>query len=133
MGLTDDISGLLSTQGFTAATIFSGGDLPERPHRALSITQTAGFGSEHTFGSLAGAAPVERMRCQVRARATDYAAAESIMNTAHAILDGMRVRGMNGRLYQWINGASTPYHIGSDDEGRPIFACNYEIGRSLTT
>lgn len=133
MGLSDDISGLLSTQGFTAATIFSGGDLPERPHRALCIAQTAGLGSEHTFGSLAGAAPHERMRCQLRARATDYTTAETIMHAAHALLDGMRQRGMNGRLYQWITAASTPYYVGTDEEGRPIFACNYEIGRALTT
>lgn len=132
MGLADDIKGLLSTQGFSAASIFCG-DLPERPPRALCVTQTAGFGSEHAFGSVAGAAPLERMRCQLRARATDYATAETVMNGAHALLDGMRTRGMNGRLYQWITAASSPYYLGTDDEGRPVFACNYEVGRSLTT
>lgn len=132
MGFAEDVSALLSTQGFTAATIFCG-DLPERPPQALCVTQTAGFGSTHAFGTVAGAGPVEKMRCQLRARATDYSTAETIMNTAHVILDGMRARGINGRLYQWAMGASTPYYIGVDDEQRPLFGCNYEIWRSLTT
>jgi hypothetical protein len=55
------------------------------------------------------------------------------MSAAHSLFDGMRTRGMNGRLYQWITGASTPYYIGVDDESRPLFACNYEVARSLTT
>lgn len=132
MGFADDISGLLSTQGFADASIFCG-DLPERPHAVLCITQTAGGGSTHAFGSLAGAAPLERMRCQIRSRAEDYVAAESIINSAHAFLDGMRPRAMNGRLYQWITSASTPYYIGVDEEGRPLFGCNYEAERTRTT
>jgi hypothetical protein len=132
MGFAEDVSALLSTQGFTAASIFCG-DLPERPHQALCVTPTAGLGSLHAFGSLAGAGPAERVRCQLRARATDYQTAETIISSAHSILDGMRARATGGRLYQWARAASTPYYIGTDDEGRPLFACNYELTRSLTT
>lgn len=132
MGFADDIADLLSTQGFTSANIYRG-DLPERPHSAICVTQTAGQGSDHAFGSVAGAAPVERMRCQLRARATDYTTAETIMSAAHALLDGMRPKGINGRLYQWIEGNSTPYYIGLDEEERPLFGCNYIVHRSLDT
>lgn len=132
MGFAEDLSSLLSTQGFTASSIFCG-DLPERPHQALCVTPTAGLGSLHAFGSVAGGAPAEQVRCQLRARATDYTTAEMIMNAAHSILDGMRARAMNGRLYQWANAVSSPYYIGTDAEDRPLFACNYELVRSLTT
>lgn len=132
MGLASDISGLLSTQGFTSASIFIG-ELPERPATALSILQTAGLGSQHTFGSAAGTGVHEQCRFQLLARSTDYETGESVINTAHLLLDGMRPRGMNGKLYQWITAVSTPYYIGLDDEQRQLFSCNYDVLRSLTT
>ena len=132
MGFADDIADLLSTQGFADATIFRG-DLPERPDLALCVTPTAGFGSVHTFGSTVGLAPEERLRFQVRARALTYAAAESLIDAAHSKLDGLRQKGINGRLYQWITAAATPLYVGQDDEGRPLFACNYLVSRSQDT
>lgn len=132
MGFAADIRDLLSTGGFADAPVF-GGDLPERPHTALCVTQTAGLGSTHAFGGVAGSPTVEHMRFQLRARATDYSTAETVINAAHAIVDGMRTKGMNGRLYQWITGDTTPFYIGLDEEDRPLFGCNYAARRSLDT
>lgn len=132
MGLAEDIRGFLSTQGYTAASVFCG-DLPERPQKALAVIPTAGLGSMHTFGSVAGAAPLEHLRFQLLARATDYPEAETVAILAHAILDGLRTEGMNGKLYQWISGVSAPTYLGLDDEERALFSCNYDVQRSNTT
>ena len=132
MGFASDIMDLLSTGGFTAASMF-GGDLPERPATALCITQTPRQGSQHTFGSTVGAPPLEYLGFQLRARSTDYAGAETVMTAAHAKLDGLRDRAINGKRYHFIAGSSSPYYLGLDEEKRPIFACNYDVKRSLST
>jgi hypothetical protein len=70
---------------------------------------------------------------QIMVRSTGYAAAETLMASVHAKLDGLRNKGMNGHMYKWIEAASTPYYLGLDDENRPLFACNYSVRRSSTT
>lgn len=132
MGFAGDIIDLLSTGGFAAATVF-GGDLPERPHKAVCVTQTAGPGSTHTMGSTVGSPVLDSLRFQLRARALTYAEAESLMESVHNALNGLRNRAINNKKYQWVNGASSPYYIGTDDEERPIFGCNYNVERSYNT
>ena len=130
MGLATDIMDILSTGGVSTPKF--GGDMPERPVIALCVTQTAGLGSTHTMGSLVGAPVLESMQFQVRARAADYASAETIMNNAHSKLDGLRSKVINGQHYQYIASLSTPLYLGTDEEERPLFACNYRAQRTLT-
>lgn len=132
MGFAADILDLLSTGGFTAASAF-GGDLPERPASALCVTQTPRQGSLHAFGTTVGAPALEYLGFQLRARATGYTAAETIMLAAHARLDGLRDKVMGGRLYHYVASSSSPYYLGLDEEQRVIFACNYDVKRSIST
>lgn len=132
MGLTGDLIDLLSTGGFVACPIY-GGDLPERPPRAIVVTPTIGLGSTHGMGGVAGSPLLESLRFQVRARAEDYATAESTMDLAHAILNGLRRRAVNGKTYQFAQEAGTPFYVGLDEEERPLFACNYSVLRTRST
>jgi len=132
MGFATDIIDLLSTGGFVASPVY-GGDLPERPHKAVCITPTAGIGSTHTMGSTVGSPVLDSLRFQLRARALTYAEAETLMDTVHSALNGLRNQAINNKRYQWIDGASSPYYIGTDDEERPLFACNYNVERTNNT
>lgn len=132
MGLADDIRDLLSTGGMDVTAVFCG-DLPERPPACVVIVQTAGPGSTHTFGSAVGVPPLEGLGFQLRARAAGYVAAETAILAAHARLDGLRDKAINGKRYHWVAANSSPYYIGADAEARPIFACNYQVKRSLST
>ena len=131
MGFADDIADLLATGGI-ATSIFRG-DLPERPNVALCVTQTAAPAGQHTFGSAVGASPLAYRRCQIRCRADGYASADTMMQSVHAALDGLRTRTVNGKTYLWITGDSSPYYIGTDEQERPLFACNYTAARSHGT
>ena len=133
MGFADDVRDLLSTGASPVLADIFCGDLPERPAAAVCVAQTAGIGSTHTFGSLAGQAPFERLRCQIRARAADYLSAEALITSVHERLDGLRNEGMNGKLYQWIAGTTSPYYIGLDQAEQPLFGCNYDAYMTRTT
>lgn len=133
MGFADDVRDLLSTGVSPITAEIFCGDLPERPATALCVATTAGFGSTHTFGSVAGQAPFERLRCQVRARAGNYLAAEALITSVHTRLDGLRNEAMNGKLYQWMVGTTTPYYIGLDEAAQPLFGCNYDAYMTRTT
>lgn len=133
MGYADDIRDLLSTGLSPLESDIFCGDIPERPAKAVCVAQTAGLGSVHTFGSVAGQAPFEQLRCQIRARAADYLTAEGLINAVHERLDGLRNEGMNGKLYQWIRGTTSPYYIGLDEAGQPLFGCNYDAYMTRNT
>lgn len=55
------------------------------------------------------------------------------MNTVHERLDGLRNEAMNGKLYQWMVGTTTPYYIGLDEAEQPLFGCNYDAYMTRNT
>lgn len=124
MGVADDIRDLLVTGSF-AATVHIG-DLFEIPNAAAAITPTAGLPDLRTFGG----SICEQLSVQVRCRASDYPSADTLMQSVHSKLNGVRDKTLGGRSYRWIVGAQTPFYLGLDDVMRPIFACNYDILRS---
>jgi hypothetical protein len=124
MGMADDIRDLLVTGSF-AATVHIG-DLFELPNSAAVVTPTGGLPDLRTFSG----AVCEQMTVQVRCRASDYPAADTLMQSAHTKLNGIRDKALGGRTYHWIVGVQSPFYLGLDDISRPVFACNYDILRS---
>jgi len=127
VSLADDIGDLLTTGGLSSTVHV--GELQPRPNSAVVVTPTAGTPTLRSFNG----AILEFLRVQVRARATDFPAAESLMSSAHGKLDGVKDRTLNGRLYHWIEAVQPPFYIGLDDESRPLFSANYTCYRSAST
>lgn len=131
MGLSEDLRALLIADGITTSIFVA--EAPERPANCLVITATGGLGPTRTMSALPAQAPVEHVRVQLRARATDYAACDAIMTAAYGKLSGMGERVTGGWRYYDVRPVQTPYYLGLDGASRPIIAVNFDVLRNETT
>lgn len=131
MGLSEDLRALLMADGITTAIFVA--EAPERPADCLVITATGGTGPLRTMSATPATAPVERVRAQLRARATTYAACDAIMTAVYSKLSGMGERVTGGWRYYDAVAVQTPYYLGLDGASRPVIAVNFDVLRNETT
>lgn len=120
---------LASGQGETVIA----GRLPTDPPRAIGVRETGGMPSSHTMSSGPGQAVMEWPTVQVFSRAATYQASAQIAQNVHGLLDGLRARIINGTWYHWVEAMQQPFFLEDDENGRPIFACNYLIAKARST
>lgn len=128
MGLSEDVRTQLIAGGMTTSALFVA-ESPEKPDTALAITATGGLGPTRTMSSAKADAPVERVRIQLRARATTYAACDALMTQAYGLLSGLGETVIGGWRYYYFRPVQTPYYLGLDGAARPVIAVNFDVQR----
>lgn len=138
MGLTQDISDLLTSGGVTA-TIYQG-FMPPSPNDAVCIVETGGFpplrampGSAGRGGVGAGLIVVERPTVQVMRRSMSPQLARVDMGYILRLLDGAGDRNINGTRYNLISAMQSPFPLPEDETGRTLIVCNFMAEKALTT
>jgi len=125
-----DIRDLLASgQGETVTA----GRLAAVPDTAIGVIETGGLPSTHTMQSGPGLAQLEWPRVQVLSRASTYRKAAQMAQNAHHLLDGLRPRTINGTQYHWAEAVQQPFLLETDENGRTVMACNYQIAKALST
>lgn len=133
--ILDDLADYMSSQGLgTTGTNLFKGIMPDTPDACVAVFETGGLPSVHAMASAVGQAVVERPRIQVLCRAAqyDYATARTKAHDVYKLLDGLPARDINGTAYKWVAAIQSPFYMGSDANGRPLIATNYEITKALT-
>ena len=130
--LSDDMADVLTSGGIASASLFIH-ELPERPHTAMVVVPTGGYGYERTMSASPANAPLERPSIQLRSRSTDAATAEALLMNGHVILNGLTERAINSIRYYYVRAVQTPMYLGRDEENRIMFSCNYDILRAEST
>ena len=132
MGLSEDIRTQLIAGGMSASALFVA-EAPEKPDTALAITATGGLGPTRTMSGTKANAPVERVRVQLRARATTYAACDVLMTQAYGLLSGLGETVIGTWRYYFFTPVQTPYYLGLDGAARPVIAVNFDVQRKEDT
>ena len=107
------------------------GFLQELPNEVVALRETGGFPSPHVLTSEPGLAVLDQPTVQVVTRARDYVTAMLTARQAHALLDGLRERELNGVLYQFIKAMQPPFFLSRDENNRFLCAFNIHIQRRV--
>lgn len=122
--MLQDIADHLQGYGVgTQGTDLFYGSLPDAPDAAVCIYEYAGSPPEYVFEGLA----YENPGLQAVARAATYVAARAKIQV---VMDALTAKGsvvLNGTQYGLIGPRQSPFPLGSDAQGRPILACNFDV------
>lgn len=124
-----DIAGALATAavGVVGTTIFYG-ELPDAVTvPAVLVTEYAGDPPLATFDRTPSG--VLRPGCQVRTRATTYAAGRTLAGACFDALDGVTEATLGATRYLGIEARNSPWYLGRDERGRYEFAVNLNVTR----
>ena len=127
--LLDDICGYLAENeyGTEGEDLFKS-DLPESPDSAVAIFEYRGQAPIRTSGGIAA----EQPRFQVEVRDSDYQAGRLKIEGIEQLLDGLANQTLNGTRYVWIAALDEPFLLRRDEQGRTVFACNFEVLKERT-
>ena len=132
MGVLEELGAYLDAQStrFTAGTNLFYNWLPSEPGTAASIIETGGLPPAYTFG---GDLPkYENQRVQVMCRSTSSTRARGNMNDAWVQLQEIENETLSSRSWLRVSAVQSPFSLGQDDQGRWLFACNFEAVRATT-
>ena len=111
--------------------LFVGPRAPDSPDTAAILNETGGFFPIHAMARTS--AVVERPRIQVVTRAATYRSARQLAHNVFTRLDSTRNQTINGVVYHWISGVSSPADLGEDASGRARCVMNFDIVKNLST
>lgn len=126
-----DLKALLQHYAFTAATIQLS-RMEDAPDAALALIGYAGGANRDLTGH--GIPVLNTLNVQVLVRGSKDGGVATVMATAESawrILTGRHVRfpltGTTRRTYDWIRAEQAPYHLGFDENDRPIVSWNLSL------
>jgi hypothetical protein len=127
--LLDDICGYLAENdcGTEGEDLFKS-DLPEMPDAAIAVFEYRGQAPIRTSGGVAA----EQPRFQIEVRDSDYEAGRLKIEGIKQLLDGLADQSLNDTRYVWIAALDEPFVLRRDEQGRTIFACNFEVLKERT-
>lgn len=132
MGLVEELATYLDAEStrFQLGSNWFINWLPSEPGTAASITETGGLPPAHTFG---GDLPkYENQRVQVMCRSTSSTRARANMNDAWFQLQEVANESLSSRSWLRASAVQSPFSLGQDEQGRWLFACNFEAVRATT-
>ena len=135
-----EINSTLESDYNGGSVTITNGTMPEKGERNVAIFEYAGMGpSVFTMGSEDNGNSLEaceHVAFQVQCRVgTDYDEAREILEIVYRRLNGRKdYQNPNDTeyLYQWIRAKHPPFHLGNDENNRPIVVCNFEAMRTRT-
>lgn len=130
--LLAELGAYLATEGVgtVGTTIFYGG-LPDSPDNCLALLEYGGRAPEHDLGTTA--LRHEYPRVQVLTRNTVYLTGiKKAQDVTHAFT-AVRNTTLSDVGYKGIDPVQSPFSLGQDNNGRWVFACNYEVCKTLSS
>ena len=125
--LMDDLTSYLVLAGI--ATPIQKGSMAESPDTVVAFRETGGFPGQHVMNVAAGNAVIEEPTVQVLVRAKAYDAAETLIRSVSAVLDGLRNQTINGVRYHWVRAMQPPSLLERDQNQRFVLVFNVHIKR----
>jgi len=123
--MMDHIGTLLQANGFgTKGVDLFGGTMPAKPDNVISIYEHPGFEPERAMGRRV----VDVMNLQILVRNVTSAAGQTEAYGVYDLLD-MFVGVIEGVQYYSIMARQTPFSLGSDENNRVKWSCNYVVNK----
>lgn len=130
MAMVDEIADDLAANAFgTVGTTIFTHSRPPSPDSCLSLHQFALGGPVLTMD---GTTKCEQVGLQIQCRAEDDPAAEAACYDVFQHLNGRANVTIGGTWYQGITGRKSPEKLRVDDDGRPIFYCEFTVLKALS-
>ena len=128
--LLDDICGYLADNecGTEGEDLFKS-DLPEAPDAAVAVFEYRGQAPIRSSGGVVA----EQPRFQIEVRGSDYESGRLKIERIKQLLDGLADKMLNATRYVWIAALEEPFLLRRDEQGRTVFACNFEVLKERTT
>jgi len=132
VGLIEEVGGFLDSEStrFTAGTNLFLNFMPDQPGTATAIIETPGLAPAQVFGSDLPA--WENARVQVVCRSTSSTKARANANDAWFQLQEVANETLSGRSYLRISAVQSPFLMARDEQGRVVFAANFDVVRRTT-
>ena len=129
MGMVEDVGAYLDTNStrFAAGTNLFYNFMPSEPSRATSIVETGGSPPARAFGSTGPS--WEQGRVQITCRSTSSQQARADADAAFALLEAVENETLSSNYFLRISAAQSVFLLERDAQGRPVFACNYDVWR----
>lgn len=121
--MLEDVRDLLVSRGVTVP--IQGGTMGNDPDTLIGLYDTSAFEPIRVMGSIV----MESRNLQVITRDPDPVAAEVLANQLFDLLD-MFVGPINGTVYHSILGRSVPISIGTDENRRFKYSCNFLVRKA---
>jgi hypothetical protein len=129
MGMIEDLGAYLDAGStrFAAGTNLFYNYRPSDPNRACSIVETPGQAPARAFGSTGPS--WEQGRVQVVCRSTSSATARADIDAVFVLLEAVANSTLTANLFLRVSAVQSPFLLGRDEQGRPMFACNFDVWR----
>ena len=122
------------------AVLVSNGYMPEDGNRNCAIFEYSGGASVFTMGSEDNGNSLEvcenlAFQVQSRTAVNGYEEARKIAEIIYRRLNGLKDYKNTTNpdfIYQHITAKQPPFHLGNDEHGRPVIACNFSAMRART-
>ena len=132
--LLDDLADRLTSQAVaTTGTDLFKSVMPSTPDELIALYQTGGGPPVEVMARGPGTAAVERPHVQVLARAARPDTAHKRAQDVWFALDALGGLTINGVRYLSVFALQSPFFLNTDDVGRYVVACNFEISRVPAT
>lgn len=132
MGLVEELGTFLDAQStrFTLGANLFLNRMPSEPNTAASIIETGGLPPAHVFGNDLPA--WENQRVQIMCRSTSSVTARANMNDAWLQVQEIANEDLSNRGWMRCSAVQSPFSLGQDDQGRQLFASNFDCQRRTT-
>lgn len=127
--MVEDVGAYLDSNStrWAAGTSLFYNFLPDTPNRAASIIETGGSAPARAFGSTGPS--WEQGRVQVACRSTSSATARGDIDAAFVLLEAVQNQTLTSNVFLRISAVQSPFLMERDAQGRPVFACNFDVWR----
>jgi len=109
-----------------------GGVLPEKPTRAVALLESTSVAPIEMMGGDTGPS-IERPRLQILVRDSSYANARDLVQSVYSFLQRVTMTDIQGTLYHRIASVDMPELISRDERQYPIFSCNFDVWKELSS
>ena len=137
MSYLDEIATAVAgaSTGFVLDTSVFVDSMPDTPNTCIGVYGPAGSGPFIALGTTTPS--FESPGLQVICRSTSYTTARSNAETVYLHLitkvnTSLGSTGGSSATYLSIDPLQTPFTLGSDENDRPLFGCNYRVRKGLS-
>lgn len=129
MGLIEDVASYIDTNStrYALGTSLFLNNLPTHPNRAQALIETPGSPPARTLGG--ATVSWEQARFQLTCRSTSSATARADIQAGWDILEGVKNQTLSSNLFLRISAVQSPFLLARDEQGRPVFAANFDAWR----
>lgn len=129
MGMIEEVATYLDTQStrFALGTNLFLNWLDDTPGTSAAVIETGGSDPSRVFKATVAA--WENARFQLLCRSTSSSVARANIDAAWTIYEGVTNQTLSGSTYLRISAVQSPFMLTRDDQGRSIFACNFDVMR----